>query len=109
MGYLEINSSVYQEIAYKSVCEFLGLNDSDNVINFKKGNVLVEKMKSETDQEQEFVKFIIQLPAKFGSNFLDFSNSVACHVKKSVEDMTGMVVESVSIKVLDVIVEQGNL
>ncbi|WP_448374615.1 Asp23/Gls24 family envelope stress response protein [Fervidobacterium sp.] len=109
MGYLEINSNVYQEIAYKSICEFLGVEDNNKFMNFKKGNVLVEKLQSGTDQERELVKFIIQLPAKFGSSFLDFSDSVACHVKKSVEDMTGMVVESVNIKISDVIFEQENL
>jgi uncharacterized alkaline shock family protein YloU len=49
--------------------------------------------------------FTIQVPAKFGLNFLEFSNNVACHVKSEVEEITGMIVESVKVKVADVITE----
>lgn len=49
------------------------------------------------------------MPAKFGSNFLEFSNNVACHVKSKVEEITGMIVESVNVKVADVITENENV
>ncbi|MGQ9855371.1 MAG: Asp23/Gls24 family envelope stress response protein [Fervidobacterium sp.] len=103
MGYIEISSNVYQEIAYKSICEYLGIEDADKSIGFKKGSIVVEKLQPASEDQKEVVKITISLPGKFGDNFIEFSNSVACHVKKSVQDMTGMIVETVNVKISDVL------
>ncbi|MGB9796838.1 hypothetical protein [Fervidobacterium gondwanense] len=47
MGYIEINFNVYQEIAYRSICEYLGIKEVDRVINFK--NIVVEKVQSDNE------------------------------------------------------------
>jgi len=109
MGRIEINANVYQEIVYRSVCEFFVLEDAEKAIGFKKSNVIVEKLQLSEDEEKERVRFTIQVPAKFGSNFLEFSNNIACHVKSKVEEITGMIVESVNVKVADVITENENV
>lgn len=109
MGRIEINANVYQEIVYRTVCEFFGLEDAEKAVSFKKSNVIVEKPQLSEEEEKERVKFSIQLPAKFGLNFIEFSNNVACHVKSKVEEMTGMIVESVNIKVADVLTGNENI
>ncbi|MGB9866251.1 Asp23/Gls24 family envelope stress response protein [Fervidobacterium gondwanense] len=43
------------------------------------------------------------MPAEFNSNFVEFANSIACHVKNSVQEMTGMIVETVNVKISDVL------
>ncbi|SHN54343.1 Asp23/Gls24 family envelope stress response protein [Fervidobacterium gondwanense] len=105
MGYVEINSNVYPEIAYRSICEYLGIQEADKVINFKKGNIVVEKVQSANEDQKEIVRLFISLPAEFNSNFVEFANSIACHVKKSVQEMTGMMVETVNVKISDVLNE----
>ncbi|AMW32597.1 Uncharacterized conserved protein YloU, alkaline shock protein (Asp23) family [Fervidobacterium changbaicum] len=105
MGRIEINANVYQEIVYRSVCEFLGLEDAENTMNFKKSNIIVEKFQPSEDEDKERVKFTVQVPARFESNFIEYANNIACHVKSKVEEITGMFVECVNIRVADVINE----
>lgn len=111
MGYIEVSESFYQEIAYRAICELLGLDKENKETKALKKNILVKKQPpSEVSTgpsgpgatPKEAVQLTIGLSAKFGEDLLGFCNKVAQKVLEEVKRITEMNVVAINIRILDV-------
>lgn len=111
MGYIEIKDTVYQEIAFRTICDFLGLDKEDKLAKSLKKSITVEKVAKEIVSESESgtegalqdksIYLLVQLTTNFGTNLIDFANRVSCKIKEEVTNITGTEVLGVNVKIVD--------
>lgn len=110
MGYIEIKDTVYQEIAFRTICDFLGLDKEDKLAKNLKKSITVEKvakeiieseMETQGGLQDKSIYLLVQLTTTFGTNLIDFANRVSCKIKEEVTNITGTEVLGVNVKIVD--------
>ncbi|MGC8901914.1 MAG: Asp23/Gls24 family envelope stress response protein [Fervidobacterium sp.] len=108
MGYVDIKENVYQEIAFRSICELLGIDKDDkNAKNLKKGIVVEKKLLENSEVNPNTllnynIQLLLQLSATFGTNLIDLANRIAYKVRDDVKSMTATDIVAVNVKFVDI-------
>lgn len=110
MGYIEIKDTVYQEIAFRTICDLLGLDKEDKLAKNLKKSINVERVSKEIKESEteaqgglqdKSIYLLVQLTTTFGTNLIDFANRVSCKIKEEVTNITGTEVLGVNVKIVD--------
>ncbi|OAA31724.1 hypothetical protein AT15_02545 [Kosmotoga arenicorallina S304] len=101
LGKVEISDPVIRDLAVHSYMEFNGLNFTDQKAK-KEAKAAVDIEVEDSDTGKKQIKINVSTKVKYGESIPEYARNLQRKLKEDVENLSGLEVSEVYVKVLDV-------